>query len=236
MKKMRVFALVSLLLVGAAVNVMAQNIVKGRVVDQNGEPVVGAAVYLVENPTKGVVTDLDGNWALDVAPGSTIHISSIGFLDKDIKPGNQAVINVVMDEDVNMLNDVVVIGYGTVLRKNFTGSVSTVKVADTPVSQVAMTNPVKTLKGTVTGLDVGYGPKAGDDPAVVVRGVKSIKGFQDDHDNKPYTERTSSPLIVLDGVIFNGSLTEIDPNIIQDMSVLKDATSLAAYGSQAATA
>ena len=114
MKKMRVFALVSLLLVGAAVNVMAQNLVKGKVVDKNGEPLVGAAVYLVENPTKGVVTDLDGNWVLDVAPGSTIRISSIGFLDKDFKPGNQAVFNVVMDEDVNMLNDVVVIGYGTV--------------------------------------------------------------------------------------------------------------------------
>lgn len=234
MKKMRVFALVSLLLVGAAVNVMAQNIVKGRVVDQNGEPVVGAAVYLVENPTKGVVTDLDGNWALDVAPGSTIHISSIGFLDKDIKPGNQAVINVTMDEDINMLNDVVVIGYGTVRRKNFTGAVSTVKVADSPITQQAMTNPVKSLKGTVTGIDVGAESVAGDEPAVLVRGLKSKSAFEDDFDNLSYGDRTSSPLIVLDGVIYTGTLRDIDPNIIQEMSVLKDATSLAAYGSQAA--
>ncbi len=234
MKILRFFALVAVFLTGTVVSVMAQNLVKGTVVDKNGEPVIGAAVYLLENPTTGAVTDQNGNWSLVVTPGSTLHFSSLGFLDKDIKPGNQAVINVVMDEDVNMLNDVVVIGYGTVQRKNFTGSVSTVKVADAPVSQVAMTNPVKTLKGTMTGLDVGYGPKAGDDPAVLVRGVKSISAFKDDHDNKSYTERTSSPLIVLDGVIFNGSLTEIDPNIIQDMSVLKDATSLAAYGSQAA--
>ena len=153
MKISRFFALVTVFLTATAVNVMAQNLVKGTVVDKNGEPVVGAAVYIVENPTKGAVTDLDGSWTLDVAPGSTLRFTSIGFLDKDIKPGNQAVINVVLDEDVNMLNDVVVIGYGTVQRKNFTGSVSTVKVADAPVSQQAMTNPVKTLKGTVTGLD-----------------------------------------------------------------------------------
>lgn len=234
MKILRFFALVAVFLTGTVVSVMAQNLVKGTVVDKNGEPVIGAAVYLLESPTTGAVTDLNGNWSLVVTPGSTLHFSSLGFLDKDIKPGNQTVINVVMDEDVNQLEDVVVIGYGTVRRKNFTGSVSTVKVADSPIAQQAMTNPVKSLKGTVTGIDVGAESVAGDEPAVLVRGIKSKSAFEDDFNNLSYGDRTSSPLIVLDGVIYTGTLRDIDPNIIQDMSVLKDATSLAAYGSQAA--
>ena len=127
MKALRFYALVTVFLTATAMNVMAQNLVKGKVVDKNGEPVVGAAVYLVENPTKGAVTDLDGNWSLDVAPGSTLHFSSIGFLDKDVKPGNQSVIDVVMEEDVNLLDDVVVIGYGTARKRDMTGAVSNIK-------------------------------------------------------------------------------------------------------------
>ena len=120
-----------------------------------------------------------------------------------------------------MLEETVVIGYGTVKRENFTGSVATVKVGDSPISNAPKTNPMDLLRGMTTGVQISQSGVAGASPSMQVRGQKSISGG-------------SMPLIILDGVVFKGSLMDIDPDTIESMSVMKDATSLAAYGSQAA--
>ena len=219
MKAFRFYALVAVFLTATAVNVMAQNLVKGKVVDKNGEPVVGAAVYLVENPAKGVVTDLDGNWSLDVAPGSTIHFSSIGFLDKDVKPGNQAVIDVVMEEDINQLDDVVVIGYGTARKRDMTGAVSNIKAEK--IAETAPRTVSDILRSNAAGLNVGVTYTAKGEGSFSIRGDQSLSA-------------SNTPLIVLDGVIYEGSVSDINPMDIESVDVLKDASSAAVYGAKSA--
>ena len=219
MKALRFYALLAVLLAATAVNVMAQNLVKGTVTDKNGEPVVGAAVYIVENPTKGAVTDLDGNWTLDVAPGSTLHFSSIGFLDKDVKPGNQAVVNVVLEEDVNLLDDVVVIGYGTARKRDMTGSVSNIKAEK--IAETAPRSVSDILRGNAAGLNVGMTNSAKGEADLTIRGKQSLAA-------------SNSPLIVLDGVIYEGAVTDINPMDIESVDILKDASSAAVYGAKSA--
>ena len=219
MKALRFYALVTVFLTAAAMDVMAQNLVKGKVVDKNGEPVVGAAVYLVENPTKGAVTDLDGNWSLDVAPGSTLHFSSIGFLDKNVKPGNQAVIDVVMEEDVNQLDDVVVIGYGTARKRDMTGAVSNIKAEK--IAETAPRTVSDILRANAAGLNVGVTNTAKGEGSLTIRGNQSLKA-------------SNSPLIVLDGVIYEGSISDINPMDIESVDILKDASSAAVYGAKSA--
>ena len=131
-------------------------------------------------------------------------------------------LNVVLREDNTLLEESVVIGYGTTTRKNFTGSVANVKMEDSPIMNTSKTSAFSLLDGVVTGVNFRKSGEAGASPSLLVRGQKSIAAT------------STSPLIVLNGVIFTGSLNDIDPNIIESMSILKDATSLAAYGSQAA--
>nr|WP_308571351.1 SusC/RagA family TonB-linked outer membrane protein [uncultured Prevotella sp.] len=126
-----------------------------------------------------------------------------------------------MTADNKTLNEVIVVGYGTVKRKNFTGAVSTVDVANSPISLTPTVNPMDALHGTVSGVIVTPEYDAGRVSYMQIRGQKAVSGGSD-------------PLIVMDGVIFTGKQRDIDPNIIESISVLKDATSLAAYGSQAA--
>ena len=90
---------------GLGVAAMAQNIVKGTVIDQGGQPVVGASIQVLENTSKGTVTDIDGNWSMDVPAGSTLRFSSIGYKDLDVKLGDQKVLNVTMEEDIDVLQD-----------------------------------------------------------------------------------------------------------------------------------
>lgn len=192
--------------------------VSGQVVDASGEPIPGVSV-LVKGTSEGMMTDIDGKFELQVAPGSTLVFSFIGYISEEVAA--TANMNVVLREDTEQLEEVVIVGYGVQKRKNFTGSVSTINMEDSPVSLMPTTNAMDYLRGTATGLTVSQQQGAGQSPSILVRGQKSVNGGSD-------------PLIVMDGVIFNGSLRDIDQNIIESMSVLKDATSLAAYGSQAA--
>ena len=194
--------------------------VTGIVVDENEEPVIGATV--VEKGTaRGVVTDVDGKFALDVREHAILSISFLGYRTEEIAVTNDEPLRVQLRVDTERLDEVVVVGYGAVKRKNFTGAVSTVQMHNSPLSLLPNSNPLATLRGTVAGLTVGQEQGAGQAPSLQVRGQRSINGGND-------------PLIVMDGVIFMGSLRDIDPQTIESMSVLKDATSLAAYGSQAA--
>ncbi|MCH4181598.1 MAG: TonB-dependent receptor [Prevotella sp.] len=197
----------------------SSGIVKGIVVDKNGEPIIGATVKIVGS-SNGTVTDLNGRFSVDVPVGSTLSISYIGYKSQMIKADKSSVMVHLVEEN-KTLNEVVVVGYGTMKRKNFTGSVSTVDIANSPLSLMPNTNVMDALRGTATGINVSQEQGAGQSPSLQIRGQKSVNGGSD-------------PLIVMDGVIYMGTLRDIDPNIIQSMSVLKDATSLAAYGSQAA--
>jgi TonB-linked SusC/RagA family outer membrane protein len=194
--------------------------ISGKVVDANGEPLLGAGV-LVKGTTTGTVTDLDGLFELTVPSGATLQVSSIGYKTVEIPVGSQTRFDITLEDDNEMLDATVVVGYGTVKRTNFTGSVATYNVGESAVSAVPRTNPLEMLRGLATGVNMSQSGVAGANPSIQVRGQKSINGGSD-------------PLIVLDGVIYQGSLRDIDPNTIENMSVMKDATSLASYGSQAA--
>jgi len=204
-----------------SVAAMAQGTkISGKVVDVNGEPLLGVGV-VVQGTTTGTVTNLDGTFELTVPSGAILEVSSVGYKTLSLPVGNQTKFEIVLEEDNELLEGTVVIGYGTVKRTNFTGSVQTHSVGDSPVSAVPRTNPLEMLRGLATGVQMSQSGVAGSNPSVMVRGQKSISGG-------------SSPLIVLDGVIYQGRLMDIDPNTIESMSVMKDATSLASYGSQAA--
>jgi len=194
--------------------------VTGIVADSNGEPIIGASV-LEKGTTNGTITDINGNFSMNVSPNSTLLITYVGYTNQEIAIDGRNNYTITLEEDSEMLDEVVVVGYGTTKRKNFTGSVSTVKTADTPLALVPTNSALDVLRGTTTGITVSQQQGAGQEPSLLVRGQKSISGG-------------TSPLIVMDGVIFSGGYRDIDPATIESMSVLKDATSLAAYGSQAA--
>lgn len=194
--------------------------VSGIIKDGTGEPVIGASV-LEKGTTNGTITDFDGKFTLSVDPGATLVISYIGFQTQEMKAVVGKTMEIQLREDTEMLDEVVVVGYGTQKRKNFTGSVSTVKAEDSPLALMPTSNAMDILRGTATGITVSQQQGAGQAPSLQVRGQKSVNGGSD-------------PLIVMDGVVYMGSFRDIDPATIESMSVLKDATSLAAYGSQAA--
>ena len=194
--------------------------VTGIIKDATGEAIIGASV-LEKGTSNGTITDLDGKFTLSVTPNATLVISYIGYQTQELPVVAGKVMDIQMKEDAEMLDEVVVVGYGTTKRKNFTGSVSTVKASETPLALMPTSNAMDILRGTATGITVSQQQGAGQAPSLQVRGQKSVNGG-------------STPLIVMDGVIYMGSFRDIDPTTIESMSILKDATSLAAYGSQAA--
>lgn len=213
-------SLIAVMLISAFVT-WAQNVsISGNVTDANGEPLVGVSI-LVKGTTIGTMTDVDGQFAFDVPGNAVLEVSSIGFVSQEITVGTRRSFDIVLQDDNEMLDATVVVGYGTTRRQNFTGSVSTYKVSDSPLANTQTANALEFLRGAATGVQMSQSGVAGSTPSIQVRGQKSISGG-------------SAPLIVLDGVIFKGSINDIDPSTIESMSVMKDATSLAAYGSQAA--
>lgn len=199
-----------------------QNIRKitGIIKDQSGEPVIGANI--VEKGTaNGTITDIDGQYSLEVGSNSILVVSYIGYITQEIPVGKNNTLDVLLKEDTETLDEVIVIGYGTTKRKDFTGSVSSVKLENSPIALSPNLNALESLKGNVSGLDIGATNSAGGEPSMQMRGQKSISGSND-------------PLIVVDGVIFMGSINDINPNDIASYDVLKDATSAAAYGSRSA--
>ncbi|MCO6025335.1 TonB-dependent receptor [Prevotella cerevisiae] len=192
--------------------------VTGYVLDEKDEPIIGATIK--SGSKDGTVTDINGKFSLNVPAGTKLTVSYIGYKPQTVKAGNSPLkIHLVADDKT--LNEVIVVGYGTVKRKNFTGSVATVDVAKSPVSLTPATDAMATLRGTVSGIYVAPSQWSGRISTLQVRGQKAVNGG-------------SAPLIILDGMIFTGQRRDIDPNTIESISVLKDATSLAAYGSQAA--
>ena len=195
--------------------------ITGTVVDQTGEPVIGANIIEKGVPANGTITDADGKFLLEVANNAVLQISFIGYVSQTVAVGNRTDFKITLQENLLALDEVIVIGYGTVKRKDFTGSVTSVKLEDSPIALTVNLNALESLKGNVPGLDIGATNSAGGQPYMLIRGQKSISG-----DNQP--------LVVVDGVIFMGSLGDINPNDIATYDVLKDATSAAVYGSRSA--
>lgn len=210
---------------------LAQNVhIKGVVKDNLGEPMIGVSV-LEKGTTNGTVTDFDGNFELQANKSSVLQLSYVGYKTLELKAEvldsylkkNKNPQTIVMEEDSEMLEDVVVIGYGTTKAKNFTGSVDVIKMEDSPVASLGLTDATDLLRGNTTGLNISAeSGTVGQDASILIRGQKSIASAD------------AEPLLIVNGVIFTGKLTDIDSNSIESMSVLKDATSLAAYGSKAA--
>ncbi|MBP1616528.1 MAG: TonB-dependent receptor [Bacteroidetes bacterium] len=220
--RMLSLVLLSLLLSVQWFTAFAQNKEKvtGKVVDSNGQPLIGVTV-VQDGTTNGVTTDVDGNFTISVPATALLDISYVGYNNQTIKVSIGKPITITLIEDNKLLEEVVVVGYGVTKRKNFTGSVSTIKTENTPLALQPTTSALDVLRGTVTGITISQQQGAGQEPSLLVRGQKSVNGG-------------TSPLIVLDGMIYMGSYRDIDPSTIESISVLKDATSLAAYGSQAA--
>lgn len=195
--------------------------VKGQVVDATGEPLIGVNVSLV-GQTGGTITDIDGNYSINVSAGAQLKFSYIGYKDQVITVVAQQVINVKMQEDSEVLDEVVVVGYGTQKKETLTGAVTV--VSDKMLkSKGTMSSPLQGLQGQVPGVMITRNSSAPGDESwgMKLRGAVSANG--------------SDPLIVIDGVAYEGvnALRNINPSDIQSINFLKDA-SAAIYGSRAA--
>lgn len=211
----------SLLLIvwGGIFSLAAQNrTVSGKVLDAKQQPLVGVAV-LVEGTTKGVTTAENGSFTVEVAQGEVVlNVSCLGYISQKVTvPASQENITVYLQEDAIMLDEAVVIGYGTQKRVNLTGAIATVGSKDLE-NRVAhsLTNM---LQGSVAGLNITTSSgKPGSSPAINVRGVTSING--------------ADPLVLIDGAV--GDLNRVNPNDVESISVIKDASAAAVYGARAA--
>lgn len=190
------------------------NEVEGVVKDANGEPIIGATV-VQEGTSNGTVTDLNGNFKLRVAPGAVLKITFIGYTDVELKADGRKSYSVVMEEKAKGIEEVVVIGYGTAKKKDLTGAIGS--ASGDLLTQIKSTNLSNTLQGTIPGLLV---TRSSNGPAdVKVRGITTISN--------------SSPLIMVDGIPV-GDMNNVNPNDIENVTVLKDAASASIYGARAA--
>lgn len=199
--------------------VQQEHQVKGTVVDSNGESVIGATVK-VKGQKTGTVTDLDGHFTIVAPKGATLTISYIGYKNQEVVVGDGPV-RVEMKEDSESLEEVVVVGYGTMKKKDLTGSVA--QVRPDKLANEAPTTVQDVLRGTA-GLNVGFSNDAKGGGSMTLRGQRSVYSSGDHN----------APLIILDGMQFYGELSEINPNDIEQIDVLKDASSAAVYGAKAA--
>ena len=207
----------SLLLGAFTISSWAQQAVtvKGTVKDSENNPVIGATV-VVKGTTIGTTTDIDGNYTINVNPGQVLEFSYVGMQQSSVTVGNKNVINITM-ADGELLDEVVVIGYGTVKKSHLTGAVSSVSGKELQASVARSASSA--LQGRIAGVSVSSATgQPGQDMNINIRGVSSLS--------------STKPLYVIDGVY--GDINMVDPNDIQSLEVLKDASAAAIYGSRAA--
>ena len=194
----------------------AQSKVSGTVKDANGEPLVGVSVMEV-GTNNGAVTDINGNYTLNVKPGAKLKLSYIGFTPQTVKAGSNN--QIVLQEDNTALNEVVVVGYGTMRRKDVTSSITTVKAED--LNQGVFTDPGQMLQGKVPGLVVSSTADPNGSPTITLRGASTLR------------TGAMSPYYVVDGIP-GVDISIVSPEDIESIDVLRDATATAIYGSKAA--
>ena len=196
---------------------MAQSVVKGTVVDEAGDPVIGATVK-VEGSSVGAITDFDGNFSVEAPSNATLTITYVGYEPQKVSVAGKSSITVTLKEDYAMLNDVVVIGYGTMKKKLVTGA--TVQVKGEDIAKLNTTNALEAMQSSTPGVQITQSStQPGKGYKVYIRGIG--------------TTGDAAPLYVIDGVA-GGNLDGINPNDIESIDVLKDAASAAIYGARAA--
>ena len=193
--------------------------VSGQVVDQSGEPLIGATIRL-KGAQSGVVTDFDGNFEISAPANGTLVVSYVGYKDREIAVRGRAILNTIeLESDAMMLDQVVVVGYGVQKKADLTGSVSIVNADE--LKRVSHSNISSMLEGKVAGVSITSDGQPGADPTVRIRGIGTLNGNQ-------------APLYVIDGVPMGTSIRDFSPNDIETIQVLKDASAGAIYGSRAA--
>ena len=214
-----------LLLMLSPLHAFGQSKITGTVVDQtNGEPIIGATVK-IKGTSTGVVTDIDGNYSIDVKPGQTLEFSYIGYTTQSLKVTKAGRYDINLSEETNTLEQVVVVGYGTMKRSDLTGSVSSINEAQ--IKQGVNTSIEQAMQGRIAGVQVTQNSGApGGGISVQIRGVNTFNG--------------NEPLYVVDGIAMSGQtsdnssvLSTINPSDITSIEVLKDASATAIYGSRA---
>ena len=193
--------------------------VKGTITDMDGEPLPGVTV-LIKGTSTGTTTDVEGNYSIEVADESAVLIFSyVGFVSEEIAVGNQSTISISLLPDLKTLSEVVVVGYGTQKKTDVTGSVA--QVTSEEIRAIPVQNILQGLQGRAAGVDIGSNARPGEVGNIQIRGQRSISA-------------NSAPLYVVDGVpLQSGGLESFNPNDIESISVLKDASASAIYGSRA---
>lgn len=215
------FVWFALLFIGVVSGYAQQLAITGRVLDSKKEPLIGVTI-LLKGSANGTVTDIDGNFSIKALKGETLVVSYIGYKTQEILlSSDKTTMTVELLEDSEMLDEVVVIGYGTMRKKDLTGSVT--QVRPDALANEAPKTVQDVLRGTA-GLNVGFDKSAKGGGSMSIRGQRSV--YSDGGHN--------DPLIILDGMMFYGELSEINPNDIAQIDVLKDASSAAVYGAKAA--
>lgn len=201
-------------------NALAQtNTVRGRVTNATGEPVVGASVQ-VKGTQTGTTTDNAGNFTIAAARGAVLVVSSVNYATSEISVGNNNTVNVTLTASTDELNEVVVIGYGTQKKKDVTGSTITIK--SETLNEIKAPNIFNQLQGRAAGVDiVSNSSQIGAGGQIRIRGNRSITG-------------NNNPLIVVDGMVYGGSVNDLNPENISTVDILKDASATAIYGSRGA--
>ncbi|MBR0389035.1 MAG: SusC/RagA family TonB-linked outer membrane protein, partial [Prevotella sp.] len=213
----------SMMLAGLFLSVgmaLAQTTVTGTVVSyEDNEPIIGATIQVVGNSSIGTITDYDGNFTLEVPEGmKTLRITYVGMEPLEVAVSTKT-LKIQLRNDVHTLDEVVVVAYGTQKKTSLTGSIQEVK--SEAIELRPTTSVASALEGSVTGVQVNSSVGApGSDPSIRIRGVGTVNG-------------NTSPLYILDGVPYSGNISDLNPQDIESMSVLKDAASAALYGNRA---
>ena len=220
MKKIKLF-FTAMVLLAASVAALAQNItVKGTVKDSAGEPIVGANVVLVGSTTVYALTDFAGAFTLSVPSNGSLDVNCLGYQSIIVPVDGKTVLNIVLADDSQLLDETIVVAYGTATRSSFTGSASTMKAENIEKRQAS--NLTQTLSGAVSGVQtMSNNGQPGSSATVRIRGFGSINAGM-------------APLYVVDGVPYDGDISAINTQDVESMTVLKDAASAALYGARGA--
>lgn len=194
--------------------------ITGKIIDSTGEPVIGASV-LVKGTTNGVISDIDGNFTISgVAENATIQISFVGYKTQELAVAGKTQFNVTLVDDTEMLDEVVVVGYGVQKKSDVTGAMA--RVGEKELKAMPVKNALEGMQGKTAGVDITSSQRPGEVGGINIRGVRSIDADQ-------------GPLYVVDGMIIqNGGIENINPSDIESIDILKDASATAIYGSRGA--
>lgn len=204
---------------GESLQQPAFRLLTGKVTDETGEGLPGVSI-LIKGTQRGMISNYDGGFSIEIPDDKTVLVFSfVGYLTKEVEIGNRTSLEIALEVDKKGLEEVVVVGYGTARKSDLTGSVARANIE--AFRESPNVNIAQSLQGTVPGLNVGQVNTAGQNPSVSIRGRTTINGNQD-------------VLLVVDGIIYTGSMSDLNPADIESIDVLKDPSSMAIYGAQAA--